>query len=113
MQRAQGSPDPIAALRAGRKAALDEIGKAVLDLSQDRVPLDQGDLRDSGKAVTFDSSNLSYGRVSVGYSDAKAAAVHEDMESSFNDGRQAKYLETAVNDSRSRIMRIAARRLRI
>lgn len=113
MQRSGGHFDPVARLRASRRAALDEIGKTVLDRSNERVPRETGELEESGAFATFDSLTLPYGRVVVGYSDSKAVAVHEDLDSDFHDGRQAKYLETALQDSRAEILRIAAHRMQL
>lgn len=106
MDRSGSSPDMVALLRERRKAALAAMGEAVLSASNERVPIDTGELRDSGSTVVV------HDRVYVGYSAPHAVATHEDMTSHFEGGRQSKFLETALVESRTEVLRVAAEHLR-
>ena len=79
----------------------------MLGASDELVPVDTGELQDSGATKVVGA------RVYIGYTDSKASAVHEDMTSNFEGGRQAKFLETALTSSRADILRVAAEKLRL
>jgi len=94
--------DPAALERALTRAA-----RVVLDTASPNVPYDTGELLESGDYRL----ELDQQRVVVGYSDSKAIAVHEDMESDFNVGGP-KFLENALHASRGRIRQILVDELR-
>jgi len=75
----QGS---VTGLRAG--------GREVLKEARDRVPVDDGDLRKSGRVVTDDLD------VTVKFTAPHAALVHEKTDLNHPNGGQAKYLESAA-----------------
>lgn len=106
MDRSGGTPDAVAVLRAARRAALAEIGAAILRESTTRVPIDTGELAASGE------SQVVYDRVYVVYTDPKAVLIHEDLTANFDGGREAKFLENALAQVRSRVVQIAAGHLR-
>ena len=82
--------------------ALDLIGRD----ADARVPVDTGALRDSQvKAVDGNTGG-------IGYRDPKAVAAHENLQVRLNGGRQAKFLESAVNDNRVRALELIAADLR-
>jgi outer membrane receptor protein involved in Fe transport len=64
---------------------------AILARSNELVPVDSGELRDSG-AVVEDGR----GGASVVYTSGHALVVHEDLSARHPNGGQAKFLETAV-----------------
>lgn len=71
----------------GRRAAAEDL----LDLSNRKVPVDTGALRDSGRVVDGDDQSA------VTYDAPYAAIVHERMDLSHSTG-QPKYLEAAMNE---------------
>jgi hypothetical protein len=77
----------------------------VLQVSNDRVPLETGTLMRSGRAVV----DRSRGTASVSYDTPYAARQHEDLTMRHGPGRQAKYLESAIDDTRDDCLRIIAR----
>ncbi len=94
------------------EAALDglELGaEHVLKLARDRVPLEEGTLERSGRA-----SSDGVDTVAVSFDTVYAVRQHEEMTWKHDNGRQAKYLETAVADGRktvSQMIRAAVRRV--
>lgn len=81
-------------------AAADGLGDAlgiVAESSQDKVPVMTGELKRS----QFTSQDGLRGV--VGYRDSKAAAAHENLHVRLRNGKQAKFLETAVVENLSRI----------
>lgn len=80
----------------------------ILGVARERVPIEEGTLERSG-AVVMDPDNL------VGYVtfDTPYAVVqHEDLTFSHDEGRQAKYLETAFNSERDTARKIIADTIR-
>jgi hypothetical protein len=77
--------------RSGQAGLLDIMSK-VLDASQAQVPLDTGDLRESGHLRVTSAG------VQIAYSDPKALDQHENLEYKHTDGRKAKYLEDPFHD---------------
>ncbi|QJD53962.1 hypothetical protein SEA_GALACTICA_14 [Streptomyces phage Galactica] len=80
----------------------------VLAESNKLVPLEEGTLQRSG-TISIDPANL-VGTVS--YDTPYAVRQHEEMSWRHAPGRQAKYLETAVNTSRQECARIMQAELR-
>ncbi|MBB0990006.1 hypothetical protein G6009_00685 [Dietzia sp. SLG510A3-30A2] len=91
-----------AKLEAGKQGALRMAAEAVLGESNNRVPVREGDLRDSGKAA------VSGDEAAVGYDTPYAARQHEEIGWNHPNGGQAKFLETALNDRADDVMKILA-----
>jgi hypothetical protein len=86
---------------------LQQAGQVILDESAQRVPVDTGELRDSGSVRMAGPR-----RVAIGYSDSKAVAAHEDMQSQFQGGREPKFLENAVNSRKREAGQVVAEHVR-
>lgn len=89
----------------GRKGALKgayRAGEHVLGVSNERVPHEEGDLeRSGGVSQAGDVTAISY--------DTDYAVVqHEDLSLNHDDGRQAKYLESALISERETIKALIA-----
>lgn len=101
-----------AAIRAAERAAAARglaLGvEHVLQVSRSRVPLEEGTLERSGTA-TVDEANL---RGAVAYDTPYAVRQHEDLTLRHDDGRQAKYLESALEDERATVGEIIAAQIR-
>lgn len=80
----------------------------VLGLSNDRVPLDEGYLQSTGTA-SVDEPAL---QAAVSYDGPYAVPQHERLDYRHPPGREAKYLESSLNASRSEVRRILAAELR-
>lgn len=80
---------------AVKERALLAGGDAILDASDQDVPVDKGDLLRSRYARVS-----SEGELEIGYRDEVAAIVHEDLDASHGNGT-AKYLEKAMNSRRA------------
>jgi len=80
----------------------------VLGVSNDRVPLDEGALQRTGTA-SVDRADLT---AAVSYDGPYAVPQHERMDYRHAPGRQAKYLESALNDSRSEVGALIAAEMR-
>ena len=100
--------DPLTAMRLAGRIALRDAGEMVLEESEARVPIRTKRLQRSG-AYAVDPER---DRVSIFYTDRKAAAVHEDGESRFRYQRTWKFLEFAVNENADEIYRAIGNRLR-
>lgn len=72
------------------------------------IPLEEGTLMRSGQ-TSIDEANLTG---TVSYGTPYAVRQHEEMTWRHAPGRQAKYLETAVNASRQECLRIMQSELR-
>jgi hypothetical protein len=98
-----------AEIQAAALKGLDLGGEHVLKLARDRVPLEEGTLERSGR-----SSSDGQGTVAVSFDTLYAVKQHEDMTLHHDNGRQAKYLETALADGRktvAQLVRAAVRRI--
>lgn len=82
-------------------------GELVLDASNRLVPLDEGTLERSGR-VTDNGVDT----VAVSYDTPYARRQHEDMNLRHPNGRQAKFLETALGKNRGKIAALIAREVR-
>lgn len=80
----------------------------VLAESNKIVPLEEGTLQRSG-TTSIDEGNLTG---TVSYNTPYAVRQHEELTWRHAPGRQAKYLETAVNTSREQCLRIMQAELR-
>ena len=93
----------------GRRLASEGLTRALeytLGVSNQRVPLDEGPLERSGR-VDVDGLNGI-----ITYDTVYAVRQHEELTWKHLPGRQAKYLESAMNDSRETQLRLMAVPLR-
>lgn len=94
-------------MREGAAEGLQVAGRNVLNVSNTQVPFEEGDLaRDGGMSLDEGTLRLalSYGRSA----DTKDYAVvqHEDMSLKHDAGRNAKFLENAMNSTREQNLQI-------
>ena len=96
-----------------KRQALLQAAQHVLGVSNEQVPLEEGDLaRDGAASVNEQASRaaVSYGR------DPEVAKYaerqHEDMTLKHDAGRNAKYLERAMNSERSAVAEMMAQQVR-
>jgi uncharacterized protein YyaL (SSP411 family) len=75
--------------RAGEEG-LHKAAEAVLEAAQERVPVDTGELRSSGRVQVLDD-----GEAAVVFTADHAITVHEDLEAFHPEG-EAKFLERAL-----------------
>jgi hypothetical protein len=80
----------------------------VLGVSNDRVPLDEGTLQHSGTA-SVDEADLT---AMVSYDTPYAARQHEELDFEHAPGREAKFLENALNAERSTVLALVAAEMR-
>lgn len=80
----------IAKLREAAEEGAGDATEIVFKASQDLVPVDEGNLRDSGR---IEGEGL---HRTIRYTDPVSVIVHEDMRANHTNG-QPKYLETAMN----------------
>ncbi|MFC7909068.1 hypothetical protein [Streptomyces nigra] len=80
----------------------------VLSVSNDKVPLDEGPLQHSGTA-SVDEGDLT-GMVS--YDTPYAVRQHEEMDYRHAPGREAKFLENALNSERAVVFALVAAQMR-
>lgn len=100
---------------AGREGA--KIGLAValdhvLGVSNDRVPVERGmsgGLESTGAATIDDGDRI---RGAISYDKEYAVRQHEDLSYRHDEGRQAKYLESAFADESSKIGEFIAEGIR-
>lgn len=78
----------------------------VLQISNQRVPIEEGTLERSGAA----SAEGLKGTVS--YDTPYAVRQHEDMSYRHDAGRQAKFLESALTGEREKVLRVVGDELR-
>lgn len=87
-------------------------GELTLQVSNDQVPHEDGDLERTG-AVSGDPGSV---KVAISYRDVayKGQAVdqHENMTLNHDPGRNAKYLERAMNSTRDQVLEAVAGQLR-
>ena len=76
----------------------------VLGESNKRVPHEEGTLENSG-SVSYEGGKL---RAAISYDTPYAAVQHEDMTLKHDEGREAKYLENALNAEKDTVGEIIA-----
>ena len=96
------------ATEEARERALVLAAEHVLGESNKRVPHEEGHLENSG-AVVYDPANQ---RATISYTEPYAVVQHEDMTLRHDNGREAKYLENALNAEKGTINKIIAGSLR-
>lgn len=88
-----------AAAHRGAAKGLDDATEHILGVSRDRVPIEEGILERSG-ATYVDAEEL---KGYVYYDTPYAPKQHEDLTLNHDEGREAKYLESAFNSERDTI----------
>lgn len=101
------TPDPIAALHKGRDRGATLAGEQVLTTARQRAPHEEGTLERSG-AVSAPRD----GGVTISFDTPYAVRQHEELGYRHDDGRQAKYLESAMHDDADVAARLAAQAIR-
>jgi hypothetical protein len=79
-------------------------GEHVLSVSNEQVPFEEGDLAASG-GVSQDESS---GKTAISYNTDYAVKQHEDMTLKHDSGRNAKFLENALNSEIETVRLIVA-----
>lgn len=92
-------------LGAAGRGLGDALG-IVAESSDDKVPVQTGELK---RSRYTDRDGL---RGVVGYTDSKAAAAHENLSVNLRNGKQAKFLESAVLENLARIEAAVAESVR-
>src|SRR5689334_11311522 len=87
-------------LRAKSRAAVEAEAERILAEAKNRVPVDTGELRDSGRVEMDDDRPGEPIRARIVFDAEHAGIVHEDLEADHLTG-QAKFLESAMNDAAS------------
>lgn len=95
--------DVMRELARGTLEGLKLAGEHILQLSRQKVPLEEGTLERSGEVS--DDGALT---VAVSYDTPYAVRQHEDMTLRHAAGRSAKYLETAMGEGRAEAAQIVA-----
>jgi hypothetical protein len=93
----------------GRRAASEGLTRALehtLGVSNSRVPLREGTLERSGKVIVNGLDGA------ISYDTVYAVRQHEELTWKHLPGRQAKYLESAMNDQRATMLALMAVPLR-
>ncbi|WP_313816349.1 minor capsid protein [Citricoccus sp.] len=92
-------------LRKSSARGLALAAEHVLGESNAKVPLEEGTLERSG-TVSLDEKNL---RAAISYDTPYATVQHEDLTLSHTGGREAKFLENAINGNKAEVLDIVAR----
>lgn len=98
-------PD-LAQLRAAVSRGVNEAAEHVLKAAQENVPVEDGDLRDSGE-VTMSGTTAT-----VAFTAPYSKKQHEDMRLRHPNGGGPKYLERALAGERDQVRTIIATHLR-
>lgn len=101
-------PGLLVTSKAGAARGLRKAAEHVLQVSRTRVPIEEGTLERSGVA-SVDEQQL---RAAVSYDTPYAVVQHEDMTLHHDDGRQAKYLESALTGEAETVRRLVADEIR-
>jgi len=105
-------PRIATAFKEGSVEGLTMATEHLLKVSRDQVPLEEGNLERSGRADVDAASmrgSVSYGSgVSADY----AVIQHERLDLHHDSGRNAKYLENAVNSEQQTMAALIAGALR-
>ncbi|MBP0456250.1 minor capsid protein [Streptomyces montanisoli] len=98
----------LGALRAAEVRGLRLAAEHVLQVSNERVPIEEGTLERSGVA-TVDEASLT---AAVSYETPYAVRQHEDLTARHDPGRRSKYLESAATDEADSAAQILAAQVR-
>lgn len=100
--------DVAAKLRKSSARGLALASEHVLGVGNEKVPLEEGTLQRSG-TTSVDEKKL---RAAVSYDTPYATKQHEDMTLRHDNGREAKWLENAINSEQDAVREIIARTIR-
>jgi len=95
-------------LIAGAARGLTLAGEHVLGESNALVPIEEGTLERSG-TVAVETKGM---RAAISYDTPYAVVQHEDMTLRHDQGRRAKFLETAVNSNKTTAAEVIADAIR-
>lgn len=98
----------IAKIRDAAAEGLALAAEHVLNVSNEHVPHEYGDLQGSG-TVSTDPAEL---KAAVSYDTPYAARQHEELDYRHDPGRSAKFLENAANSQASTVGQIIANTIR-
>lgn len=90
-------------VRKAKRVSLRTAGLHILGVSNEQVPIEEHDLEESGVVSQNDA-----GLTAISYDTAYAVKQHEDMSLHHDAGRNAKYLESAMNSEREAVLEILA-----
>lgn len=99
------SKEVTALIRAAMKRGLLTAGEHILNVSNSRVPIEDGDLERSGAVTEADMGDLT---VAISYDTPYAVVQHEDMTLHHDAGRSAKYLAIACKTEAATAGKIVA-----
>jgi hypothetical protein len=88
--------------------ALKDAALHVLNVANTRVPIQEGHLQNSGDTAV-DRDEM---RASVSYSQPYAVAQHENLDWKHAPGREAKYLEKALEEEAPAVRALLAQQLK-
>jgi hypothetical protein len=83
-------------------------GEHLLQVSRERVPIEEATLERSG-VVSVDESSMT---AAVSYDTPYAVRQHEELSYSHDPGRTAKYLERPLREEKDTILAIIAAQVR-
>lgn len=97
-------------IRGGAKTGLFQAAVHVRDVANEQVPFEEGDLARDGTPSVSDGDEL---KAAVSYGldpevKAYAERQHEDMTLRHDAGRNAKFLENALNSERDAVLQMVA-----
>ena len=98
--------DPAAVIRDGANRGLLLAAEHVLQVSNTRVPIEEGTLERSGATSIGDLE------ASTSYSTPYAARQHEELTWQHDKGRRSKFLESASIDEKDTVAAIMAKAAR-
>lgn len=96
----------LAAIKSEGPKGVRDGAELLLDASNQRVPVDSGELKGSGEVI---SDGLT---AAVSYGAAHALIVHEDMEAHHSRG-QAKFLEAALAEEQRELLAAIAASIKL
>lgn len=82
-----------------------KAAERILKISQGEVPIDQGELRDSGRVVADEDGAI------IAYDTPYAVRQHEDLTLRHPHGGDAKYLERPLSENHELLVRALAEAL--
>lgn len=102
--------NPLSNIKAAQLRGANLAAEHLLGESRKLVPIEEGTLERSGAASAEQSGGET--RLAVSYDTPYAVMQHEAMHYQHDQGRQAKYLETAINANGDTALDIIARAVR-